>query len=251
MNNFFGNRCGCQPFVPPCPIPVRPQCNATVTVGSTTTLEAGEPAYVTNTGTLQNAVFNFGIPRGLPGAQGPQGIQGPIGPTGPQGPAGVPGSAGTAATVTIGTTTTLPAGSTATVTNSGTTSAAVLNFGIPAGETGPQGPIGATGATGPQGPQGIQGPAGENGATGPQGPQGVAGEAATITIGTVTPLDPGATPTVTNSGTTSDAILDFGIPTVAQGPAVADLEATATLEEVITSFNALLSSLRTAGVIAA
>lgn len=45
-------------------------------------------------------------------------------------------------TITIGTTTTLPAGSNATVTNSGTSTDPVFNFGIPKGDTG------ATGATG-------------------------------------------------------------------------------------------------------
>ena len=77
------------------------------------------------------------------------------------------------------------------------------------GPRGPIGPVGPTGATGPQGPQG------ETGATGPQGPIGPQGPA-----GTITP-----------------------------GPAVADLEATAELSDVITQFNALLASLRTAGVI--
>lgn len=46
------------------------------------------------------------------------------------------GEPGTSATVTIGTTTTLSAGSAATVTNSGTASNVVLNFGIPMGLTG-------------------------------------------------------------------------------------------------------------------
>ena len=45
-------------------------------------------------------------------------------------------------TITIGTTTTLPAGSSATVTNSGTSTDPIFNFGIPKGDTG------ATGATG-------------------------------------------------------------------------------------------------------
>lgn len=45
--------------------------------------------------------------------------------------------------VTIGTTTTGSAGSSASVTNSGTSSAAVLNFTIPKGDTGPTGPSGA------------------------------------------------------------------------------------------------------------
>jgi hypothetical protein len=46
------------------------------------------------------------------------------------------GEAGQAATITIGTVTTLPAGSQATVTNSGTSTDAVLNFGIPRGQDG-------------------------------------------------------------------------------------------------------------------
>lgn len=46
------------------------------------------------------------------------------------------GEPGTPATVTVGTTTTLSSGSSATVTNVGTASAAILNFGIPMGATG-------------------------------------------------------------------------------------------------------------------
>jgi hypothetical protein len=61
------------------------------------------------------------------------------------------GPAGQAATIAVGTTTTGAAGSSASVTNSGTSSAAVFNFIVPRGATG------ATGATGPQGPQGVQG----------------------------------------------------------------------------------------------
>ena len=61
-----------------------------------------------------------------------------------QGQQGVPGQS---ATVSIGTTTTLPAGSSATVTNSGTPNAAVLNFGIPQGAQGIQGPQGPAGPT--------------------------------------------------------------------------------------------------------
>lgn len=53
------------------------------------------------------------------------------------------GTPGKAATVDVGTTTTLPPGADATVTNSGTTSAAVLNFGIPRGEKGVDGVNGA------------------------------------------------------------------------------------------------------------
>ena len=52
---------------------------------------------------------------------------------------GAPGADGQSATIAVGTVTTLPAGSDATVTNSGTSSAAVLDFGIPEGEQGDPG----------------------------------------------------------------------------------------------------------------
>lgn len=65
---------------------------------------------------------------------------------GPEGPAstvpGPQGNPGSAATVSIGTTITGSAGTNAAVTNSGTSSAAVLNFTIPRGEQGIQGPPG-------------------------------------------------------------------------------------------------------------
>ena len=63
-------------------------------------------------------------------------LQGPQGATGPQ---GEPGADGAAATITVGNVTTGEAGTQAAVTNSGTTSAAVFDFTIPQGATGPQG----------------------------------------------------------------------------------------------------------------
>lgn len=68
---------------------------------------------------------------------------------GPQGPAG---------TVGIGTITPLSSGSTPTVTNSGTSSAAILNFGLPVAATGATGATGTTGPAGPTGPTGPVGP---------------------------------------------------------------------------------------------
>lgn len=65
-----------------------------------------------------------------------------VGSTGPTGPAG------TAASISIGTVTTLAAGSSATVTNSGTAQAAVLNFGIPQGAAGASGSSGSTSSSG-------------------------------------------------------------------------------------------------------
>ena len=59
---------------------------------------------------------------------------------------GTPGAQGDAATIAVGTTTTLSPGASATVTNAGTSSAAVFNFGIPAGLKGDTGNTGPTGA---------------------------------------------------------------------------------------------------------
>ena len=81
-------------------------------------------------------------PSGPQGAQGVPGIQGLQGPTGPQGPQGPTGAA---ATATAGTTTTGLPGSSASVVNAGTTSAAVFNFTIPRGDQGPSGPVGPAG----------------------------------------------------------------------------------------------------------
>lgn len=50
-------------------------------------------------------------------------------------------------TITIGTTTTLPAGSSATVTNSGTATDPIFNFGIPKGDTGAAGQDGTDGTS--------------------------------------------------------------------------------------------------------
>lgn len=143
--------------------------NATVAVGTTTTLPAGSDATVTNSGTASAAVFNFGIPQGVQGVPGQDGADGADGfsPTATVSKSGdtatititdkdstttttiTDGADGTAATISVGTTSTLPAGSSATVTNSGTSSAAVFNFGIPKGD---KGDTGSTGATGPAGP---------------------------------------------------------------------------------------------------
>ncbi len=108
------------------------------TIGTTTTGAAGTNASVSVSG----HELSFTIPRGDTGAQGIQGIQ------------GIQGNVGTAATIAVGSTTTGAAGSSAAVTNSGSSSAATFDFTVPRGDTG---------ATGPQGPQGIQGDTGPAG----------------------------------------------------------------------------------------
>lgn len=83
---------------------------ATVEVGTVTT---GEAASITNSGTAQHAVLDFVLEAGPTGATGPQGATGP---------------AGSAATITVGTVT---VGTPPAVVNSGTSSAAVLDFTLP------------------------------------------------------------------------------------------------------------------------
>ena len=66
---------------------------------------------------------------------------------------------------------------------------------------------------GEKGDKGDTGPQGETGPRGEQGPKGDPGPAATVAVGTVTGLDAGSEPTVTNSGDEHNAVLNFGIPT--------------------------------------
>lgn len=123
-------------------------------------------------------------------------------------------SGGGSSTITLGSVLTGDAGSSVSIVNSGTPTAAVFNFTIPrgatgaAGATGPQGLKGDTGDTGPQGPIGL---------TGATGATGSAGSAATISIGTVTTGAAGSSAVVTNAGTTSAAVLNFTIPRGADG----------------------------------
>ena len=102
----------------------------TVTIGTVTTGSAGGNASVTNSGTSSESVLNFNIPKGVSGAAGIQGSKGLTGAT---------GAAGDNATIAIGTISTLAENSNATVVNVGTDTAAVLNFGLPMGQTGAQG----------------------------------------------------------------------------------------------------------------
>ena len=66
----------------------------TITIGTVTTVAAGDPATVTNVGTPEAAILNFNIPSG---ATGSQGATGPTGATGPAGPTGATGAQGISA----------------------------------------------------------------------------------------------------------------------------------------------------------
>ena len=150
---------------------------ATITVGSTTTSNPGGDAQVSNSGTSAAAILNFVIPRG---------------PTGPQSTLpGPKGETGTAATIAVGNTTTLAPGSNASVSNKGTSAAAVFDFGIPKGDTGPQGLKGETGATG----------------TTPN-----------VQVGSTTTGSPGTQASVTRSGPDANPTFSFVIPKGDTGP---------------------------------
>ena len=112
-------------------------------------------------------------PQGLRGIQGEKGATGERGATGPQGAKGDKGDAFTYADFTQ-------------------EQLAAL-----------KGPKGDKGDTGERGPQGLQGATGATGA---------AGTAATIKVGTVSTGNAGSAVSVTNSGTSSEVILNFVIP---------------------------------------
>ena len=153
----------------------------TLSVGTVT---GGVTAAATITGTAPTQTLNLVLPKGdkgdtgltgTTGATGATGSTGATGATGSTGAKGDKGDTGAAATIAAGTVTTGIAGSTASVTNSGTTSSAVFDFVIPRGDTGATGATGSTGAAGSTGATGATGP------TGPQGDSGVIGVTAPIT----------------------------------------------------------------------
>lgn len=75
-------------------------------------------------------------PQGATGPMGPTGATGPTGPTGPTGSTGPTGPTGPANSLSIGTVSTLAAGSSATATITGTAPTQTLSLGIPQGAAG-------------------------------------------------------------------------------------------------------------------
>jgi len=145
-----------------------------LTVAATNTINPGQSASVTISGTAPSQSLTFNIPRGVDGVLG-----------GP-GPANV---------LSVGTVSAGAAGTQPQVTITGTAPSQTINFTIPRGDTGLTGAKGDTGASGPKGDA-----------------------AATITVApTVTTSAAGTNAAVTNSGTTSDVVLNFTIPRGADG----------------------------------
>lgn len=104
----------------------------------------GTLTWTNKAGLANPTAVNIKGDKGDTGPQGLQGATGETGATGPQGAQGVQGlqgPAGSAATITIGSVTTSAPGTSANVTNSGTSSAVVLDFVLPKGKDGADGGV--------------------------------------------------------------------------------------------------------------
>lgn len=172
--------------------------------------------------------------RGATGEKGEKGDTGRRGDPGADGAAGAKGDTGATPEITVGTVTTLAAGSKATVTLSGTAEKPVLNFGLPKGKDGDGASVDLSdfakvATTGSWNdlvdkPTLLKGDKGEKGdpftyadftaeqLAALKGEKGEPGATPAFSIGTVSTLDPGASATVTISGTAENPVLSFGIP---------------------------------------
>lgn len=166
---------------------------ATIRIGTVSTGAPGTQAAVNNGGTETDAVLNITIPRGGDGANGKDGSNGKDGAPGAKGADGATWLFGNVAPTNQGKTGDFYINTTTYDVYSKATGAWVKTGNI-------------KGATGPQGVPGT------NGKDGAPGAKGADGKAATVSVGTVTTLQPGQPATVNNSGTENAAVLNFGIP---------------------------------------
>ena len=228
---------------------------ATIEVGEVTASDPGSEPQVKNSGTENAAVFDFVLPRGQTGPTGPAatievestvtgepGTQASVENVGTTGaaklrftiPRGNTGENGVTPTLSAGDVETLEPDQPATASVTGEGPAYQINLGIPQGKTGETGAQGVQGEIGPRGytftpavddagnlswtnDGGLPNPEEINikGPIGATGPQGNPGATPTITVGTVTTLDPGQDATAEITGETPNLTLNLGIP---EGP---------------------------------
>ena len=119
---------------------------ATIGIGEIETVDSSSLAEITNTGTNQDVILNFKIPKGEKGEKGDQGEKGDTGPR------GLPGEIGISEVITIDGTETLEPDEPAEVQDDFDRNIHHLTFYIPKGEKGEQGIQGLLGPTGPTGP---------------------------------------------------------------------------------------------------
>ena len=202
------------------PVPVGPAGPPNVLeIGTVETLPADQPATASITGKSPAQKLNLGIPQGKQGA------------TGNPGAPGKDGQNGVTPTLSAGNVETLEPDQPATASVTGEGPAYQINLGIPQGKTGETGAQGVQGEIGPRGytftpavddagnlswanDGGLPNPEEINikGPIGATGPQGNPGATPTITVGTVTTLDPGQDATAEITGETPNLTLNLGIP---------------------------------------
>lgn len=225
---------------------------ATIQVGEVTASAPGSDPKVTNSGTANAAVLDFVLPRGQTGptgqaatievestVTGEPGTQASVENVGTTGaaklkftiPRGNTGQNGVTPTLAAGNVETLEPDQPATASVTGEGPEYQINLGIPQGKTGETGAQGVQGEIGPRGytftpavddagnlswtnDGGLPNPKEINikGPIGATGPQGNPGATPTITVGTVTTLDPGQDATAEITGETPNLTLNLGIP---------------------------------------
>ena len=225
---------------------------ATIEVGEVTASDPGSEPQVKNSGTENAAVLDFVLPRGQTGPTGPAatievestvtgepGTQASVENVGTTGaaklrftiPRGNTGQNGVTPTLSAGNVETLEPDQPATASVTGEGPAYQINLGIPQGKTGETGAQGVQGEIGPRGYTftpavddagnlswtnngGLPNPEEVNikGPIGATGPQGNPGATPTISVGTVTTLDPGQDATAEITGETPNLTLNLGIP---------------------------------------
>ena len=225
---------------------------ATIQVGEVTASDPGSEPQVKNSGTENAAVFDFVLPRGQTGPTGPAatievestvtgepGTQASVENVGTTGaaklrftiPRGNTGQNGVTPTLAAGNVETLEPDQPATASVTGNGPEYQINLGIPQGKTGETGAQGVQGEIGPRGytftpavddagnlswtnDGGLPNPEEVNikGPIGATGPQGNPGATPTITVGSVTTLDPGQDATAEITGKTPNLVLSLGIP---------------------------------------
>ena len=202
------------------PVPVGPAGPPNVLeIGTVETLPADQQATASITGESPAQKLNLGIPQGKQGA------------TGNPGAPGKDGQNGVTPTLAAGNVETLEPDQPATASVTGAGPEYQINLGIPQGKTGETGAQGVQGEIGPRGYTftpavddagnlswtnngGLPNPEEINikGPIGATGPQGNPGATPTITVGTVTTLDPGQDATAEITGKTPNLTLNLGIP---------------------------------------
>lgn len=225
---------------------------ATIQVGEVTASDPGSEPQVKNSGTENAAVFDFVLPRGqtgptgqaatvevestITGEPGSQASVENVGTTGAAKlrftiPRGNTGQNGVTPTLSAGNVETLEPNQQATASVTGEGPEYQINLGIPQGKTGETGAQGVQGEIGPRGytftpavddagnlswtnDGGLPNPEEVNikGPIGATGPQGNPGATPSISVGSVTTLDPGQEATAEITGETPNLTLNLGIP---------------------------------------